>query len=66
MTSHGTNNLPTALEDKLIEAKVWHDKCQKMIDANFTDATAWADSAAKGCQLLAEIVQITEDEWGFA
>lgn len=66
MTHEPTHHLPPELQAKLAEAKTWYDKRQQMINANFPDSAAWSDSVAEGCNLLSEIVQLCDQEWGFA
>jgi len=66
VTSTGTNDIPKQLEAKLVEAKQWRDKRQEMIDASFPDAAAWNENVSQGVLLLAEIVDIIDETWGFA
>jgi hypothetical protein len=65
MDSEPTHHIPPKLQRKLVEAKGWRDKRQKMIDADYPDASAWSDSVTEGNILLAEIVDMCDEAWGF-
>jgi hypothetical protein len=66
MAHEPTHHIPKELQDKLVEAKEWRDKRQELVDAGYTDASAWSNNVSEGVLLLAEIVDMVDAEWGFA
>ena len=60
-----TRDMPPGLEAKIVQAKKWFDNRQVMIENDFPDAAAWSDSVAEGNLLLADIVDLVDETWGF-
>lgn len=58
--NEGTNGIPKALEDKLIEAKQWSERSPGVDSMH--RLKEWQ---AEGTHILLDVVEAVEETWGF-